>query len=103
MPWLLPICWHNLQEDLSVEALAKRAGMSPRNFSRAYSKHVGHSPGKAVEIMRLEKARVMLETTDIPIKVISIQVGFKDYERMRRTFIRHTGISPIDYRQRFGL
>jgi len=93
----------NLNSDLSVSVLAERVGMSPRNFSRAYAKHVGHTPGRAVEVFRLEKAKQMLETTDIPIKTISAQVGFNDYERMRRTFIRHTGINPNDYRRRFGL
>lgn len=93
----------NLQADLSVDVLAKQVDMSPRNFSRAYTEHVGYSPGKAVELVRLERAKIMLETTGIPIKTISLQLGFRDYERMRRTFIRHTGISPIDYRRRFGL
>lgn len=93
----------NMEENLSVDVLAQRVDMSPRNFSRAYTEHVGHSPGKAVELARLERAKIMLETTNIAIKKIALQLGFNDYERMRRTFVRHTGISPIDYRRRFGL
>lgn len=92
----------HLDSDLSVDALAKQIGMSSRNFSRAYTAHVGCSPAKAVEVLRLEKAKLLLETTDLPLKTIAIQVGFIDQERMRRTFMRHTGISPTDYRQRFG-
>ncbi|OED36737.1 hypothetical protein AB833_26155 [Chromatiales bacterium (ex Bugula neritina AB1)] len=93
----------NMQADLSVEVLAKRVDMSPRNFSRAYAGHVGYPPGRAVELIRFERAKIMLETTSIPIKKISLQLGFKNHERMRRTFIRHTGIGPAEYRQRFGL
>jgi len=93
----------NLKTDLSVNVLAERVDMSPRNFSRVYTAHVGRSPGKAVELFRVQKAKIMLETTDIPIKSITLKVGFADYERMRRTFVRHTGVSPNDYRRRFGL
>jgi len=57
---------NNLQSDLSVNALAEQVGMSPRNFSRLYTEHVGCSPGKAVESLRLAKAKIMLETTNVP-------------------------------------
>jgi len=93
----------NLNSKLTVDVLAERVGMSTRNFTRVYTAHVGCAPAKAVEKLRVEKARIMLETTNIPIKSISHQVGFKDYERMRRSFNRNTGIAPVDYRRRFGL
>jgi len=93
----------NIQVVDSLEILVKRVGMSSRNFSRVYSEEFGCSPGKAVEMLRFAKARLLLETTNIPIKSIAIQVGCKDYERIRRTFIRNAGISPIDYRCRFSL
>ena len=92
----------NLDADLSVSALALKMGMSERSFSRRYADQVGQTPAKAVENLRLEGARRLLETTDRSIKAISLICGFKSYERMRRTFVRQIGIVPIEYRQKFG-
>ncbi len=91
----------NLQCDLRVDAMAERVNMSARNFSRLYSKQMGLTPAKAVEAMRTEKARDLLETTDISIKRIATQCGFNDEERMRRAFLRLLGVAPSDYRQGF--
>jgi transcriptional regulator GlxA family with amidase domain len=96
--WIL----NNLDKGLTVEALAKQADMSERSFARLYAKHTGMTPAKAVEIFRFEEARRLLETTRSSLKAISHTCGFKDYERMRRTFVRHIDISPIEYRRRFG-
>ena len=92
----------HLGSDLSNEVLAKKVGMSERSFSRQYATHVGQTPAKAVEIFRFEKAKRLLETTNTSVKVVSTNCGFNDYERMRRTFVRHIGVSPLEYRQRFG-
>lgn len=92
----------NLSLNLSNEILAKKVGMSERSFSRQYAAHAGQTPAKAVEIFRFEEAKRLLETTDTSVKVVSSGCGFKDYERMRRTFIRQIGVSPMEYRQRFG-
>lgn len=91
----------NLQCDLRVEVLAERVNMSARNFSRLYSKQMGLTPAKAVEAIRTEMARDLLETTDISIKRIAAQCGFNDEERMRRAFLRLLGVAPSDYRQGF--
>ena len=92
----------NLDKTLNVETLAEKVGMSRRNFSRTYSKLVGKTPAKAVEIIRFEHAKSLLETTNLSLKSISKTCGFKDYERMRRTFVRQIGISPLEYHHRFG-
>ncbi|MEM8795050.1 MAG: helix-turn-helix domain-containing protein [Pseudomonadota bacterium] len=91
----------NLQRDIRTEELADRAGMSLRNFHRQYSATMGITPAKAVETIRVERARELLETTDHSMKVIANQCGFGEEERMRRAFIRLTHINPSDYRQRF--
>ena len=96
--WIL----ENLSKDLKVEVLAEKAGMSLRNFTRTYSASLGQTPAKAVEHFRLEQAKHLLETTKSSIKLISQQCGFNDYERMRRTFIRKIGVTPLEYRARFG-
>jgi transcriptional regulator GlxA family with amidase domain len=92
----------NLQADLSVPALAEAASMSPRNFARVYQKETGDSPARAVEKLRVEAARRLLETAAEPIKRVADRAGFGDDERMRRAFIKTLGVSPQDYRSRFS-
>lgn len=93
----------NLSADLRVEALAERAGMSPRSFARLYAAHTGETPARAVEALRLEAAQRMLtEQPGVNIASIAQRCGFGDDERMRRAFIRAVGVPPTDYRERFG-
>lgn len=87
--------------DLSVEALAERLSMSPRNFSRIFLKEVGTTPASFVEQVRLNVARSKIEQTQLPLKAVSEQSGFGNDEQMRRAFQRHLKISPQDYRERF--
>ncbi len=91
----------HLKQDLRVEALAERMNMSARNFSRLYSRQMGLTPAKAVEAIRTEAARNLLETTDLGVKQVAAECGFNDEERMRRAFMRLLSVSPSDYRQGF--
>jgi len=91
-----------LDKNLSVEALAHQAAMSPRNFSRAFLAETGITPAKAVERMRLESAREQVEHSADPIDVVARRVGFGDPERMRRAFVRAFGQPPQALR-RLGL
>ncbi len=84
----------HLDARLTVEVLAERAAMSPRHFSRAFSRSVGMSPARAVERLRLETARERVEHSSMPIEVIAGMVGFHDPERMRRAFLRAFGQPP---------
>jgi transcriptional regulator GlxA family with amidase domain len=84
----------HLASDLSVEALADVARLSPRQFSRVFREETGQSPAKAIERLRVEAARLMMETTRHPIEVISRETGFGDRERMRQAFLRAFGQSP---------
>ena len=97
--WVL----NNLDKEITVALLASKVDMSDRSFARLYLKHTGMTPAKAVEKFRFEKARSLLESTTASLKSISYECGFKDYERMRRSFFRQMGISPLEYRRRFGL
>ena len=92
----------HLAEDLSIELLAEQVSMSPRNFYRKYKEITGLSPARAVERFRLEEAQRLLTTTKQSIASISRRCGFSGYEGMRRCFMRHIGVSPQDYRERFG-
>ncbi|MBB5770245.1 transcriptional regulator GlxA family with amidase domain [Brevundimonas vesicularis] len=84
----------NLGARLSVEDLAEIAHLSPRQFSRAFVAETGQSPAKAIEHLRLEAARVMMEDTRHPIDVVAQQTGFGDRDRMRRAFMRNLGQPP---------
>jgi transcriptional regulator GlxA family with amidase domain len=92
----------NLEADLSIPALAAAARMSPRNFARVYIRETGESPARAVEKVRIEAAIRLLESTDESVKVIANRTGFGDDERMRRAIVKTYGVSPQDYRNRFG-
>ncbi len=83
-----------LAEPLSVERLASQAAMSPRNFARAFAAETGLTPAKAVERLRLEAARLRVETTHEPIDRVAEAAGFHDPERMRRAFLRAFGQPP---------
>ena len=74
--------------DLTVPALAERAGMSLRAFSRAFLAEVGETPARWVEGMRLDAARRALEAGAASIKSVAVRSGFGDDERMRRAFLR---------------
>ncbi|WP_426231695.1 GlxA family transcriptional regulator [Pararhizobium sp. DWP3-4] len=84
----------NLKSALSVEQLANVAHLSPRQFSRAFRSETGQSPAKAVEHLRLEAARLMMEQSRHPIEYVAAETGFADRERMRRAFLRAFGQPP---------
>lgn len=78
----------HLKAELSVERLAYVANLSPRQFSRIFLAQTGKSPAKAIENLRVESARLMMETGRHSIDVVATETGFGDRERMRRAFIR---------------
>ena len=89
----------NLHTVLSVEQLADAAHLSPRQFSRAFHAETGQSPAKAVENLRVEAARVMMEQGRHPMDVVANETGFADRERMRRAFLRAYGQPPQTMRR----
>jgi transcriptional regulator GlxA family with amidase domain len=84
----------NLDKQLTVGQLAAAAHLSSRQFSRAFRAETGQSPAKAVENLRIEAARLMMEQSRHPIDVIARQTGFADRDRMRRAFLRAFGQPP---------
>lgn len=84
----------NLRTPLSVEQLARAANLSPRQFSRAFNAETGQSPAKAVENLRVEAARTLMEQSRHPIEVVARETGFADPDRMRRAFLRAFGQPP---------
>ncbi len=92
----------NLADDLKVERLAGKAGMSERSFSRVYTARVGHTPAKTVEAMRFEAACGLLESTQLVLKQVAALAGLGNEQNLRRVFLRRFGLNPIEYRQRFS-
>ena len=84
----------NLHTPLTVDRLAEAANLSVRQFSRAFREETGQSPAKAVENLRLEAARLMVEQGRLPIDVVARETGFADPDRMRRAFLRAFGEPP---------
>jgi transcriptional regulator GlxA family with amidase domain len=82
----------NLRNPLTIEELAAVANLSPRQFSRAFLAETGQSPAKAVEQLRLEAARFMIEEGRHTVNVVAQETGFADRERMRRAFLRTFGV-----------
>jgi transcriptional regulator GlxA family with amidase domain len=89
----------NLSADLSVEALAARAAMSPRNFARVFRAETGVTPARLIEKLRLEAARVAVEQTSTSLQEIARTAGFGDPERMRVAFLRAYGQPPMVLRR----
>jgi transcriptional regulator GlxA family with amidase domain len=89
----------NLQTHLTVERLAEAAHLSPRQFSRAFQQETGHSPAKAIENLRIEAARLMVEQGRHSLDVIAREAGFGSRDRMRRAFIRSFGQAPQEIRR----
>jgi transcriptional regulator GlxA family with amidase domain len=84
----------NLHRSLTVEELAETVHMSARQFSRVFTLETGQSPAKAVERLRLEAARLMIEQSRHPLDVIAKETGFRDRRHMREVFLRGFGLPP---------
>jgi transcriptional regulator GlxA family with amidase domain len=91
----------HLHENIDIDALARRAGMSTRTLERRHIAKLGKTPLKVVETMRLEAARLSLEDASLSLKQIARRTGFGDVQRLRRAFHRQFGIAPHEYRERF--
>jgi transcriptional regulator GlxA family with amidase domain len=87
---------------LGVEELAEAAHLSPRQFSRTFRSETGQSPAKAVEHLRVEAARLMLESGRHSLDVVARETGFADRERMRRSFLRAFGQPPQAIKRALG-
>ena len=91
----------NLDQDLSVGALAKQCGMSPRHFARVFATEKRLTPGRFVEQSRIDAARALLESSNEPIKKIAARCGFGSLDSMRRAFIKTLGVTTRQYAERF--
>lgn len=84
----------HLSRPLSVEELADVVHLSPRQFTRVFTAETGESPAKAVERLRLEAARLMIEQSRHSLDVVARETGFRDRRHLREVFMRGFGVPP---------
>jgi transcriptional regulator GlxA family with amidase domain len=95
--WML----EHLKEDLTVEKLAERIGMSARHFSRVCLRETKMNPGQFVDRMRVEAAQQLIDSSSMGLKEIAEACGFNSADSMRRTFLRVLGVTAGEYTMRF--
>jgi transcriptional regulator GlxA family with amidase domain len=92
----------HFREEVGIEALAKRAAMSPRTFIRRFKAATGRLPGEYLQMTRIAAARDLLENASTSIQEVSARVGYADLAFFRALFKRHMGMTPAEYRARFA-
>ncbi len=91
----------HLDERLGVDELARAAHMSRRSFIRAFKESTGTTPGAWVRERRVEEARRLLETTELPVDAVAARCGFASPITMRQNFAEAYATTPSEYRRRF--
>lgn len=89
-------------EESPVAKMAAMSGLSDRSFARRFSKATGLSPLEYVHALRLEEAKQMLESSHDSVEAIANEVGYEDSGFFGRLFRRKVGLTPTQYRKRFG-
>jgi len=92
----------HLGDDLTVDALARQAGMSARNFARVFARDAGVTPAEFIESARLDAARVLLEASQEPLKTIAWRCGFRNRDHLRAVFVKRLGLTAMQYRSNFA-
>ncbi len=78
------------------------SGLPERTFKRRFTDTTGMSPLEYVHTVRLEEAKQLLETTDLPVEAVAVDVGYQDASFFNRLFRRKASLTPAQYRRRFG-
>lgn len=92
----------NLSRDFKIEQVAEAVAVSPRTLIRRFQNTLGETPQSFTQILRIEKCKVLLETTQLSFAEIVHRCGYNDESAFRRLFKRHCQLSPRDYRRRFN-
>ncbi|WNW13935.1 GlxA family transcriptional regulator [Pseudomonas sp. DTU_2021_1001937_2_SI_NGA_ILE_001] len=91
-----------LEEPFTVERMATLANMSARHFSRLFAREMGMTPMEFLQNARIDRARSLLEITDLPLKTIAYKSGFGSVRHMRQLFNARLGLTPVQYREQFS-
>jgi transcriptional regulator GlxA family with amidase domain len=85
-----------------VVAMVERSGLTERTFKRRFAKATGLSPMEYLHTLRLEESKQMLEAGELPVEAVAIEVGYEDASFFGCLFHRKVGLTPVQYRKRFG-
>ncbi|WP_434603686.1 GlxA family transcriptional regulator [Pseudomonas sp. Z4-7] len=92
----------HLEEPFSIERMADLAAMSSRHFARVFQREVKMTPMEFLQGARIDRARQLLESTDLPLKTVAFRSGFGSVRHMRQLFSEKLGLTPVQYRQQFS-
>jgi transcriptional regulator GlxA family with amidase domain len=92
----------HLDEAFSIERMASLATMSPRHFARVFAREVNMTPMEFLQSARIDCARNLLETTELPLKTVAFKSGFGSVRHMRFLFGEKLGLTPTQYREQFS-
>jgi len=92
----------HLEQPLTLERLAEAAALSPRHLSRVFTRDVGMTPMAFIQNARIDRARNLLESTELPLKTVAFKSGFGSVRHMRLLFNERLGRSPAEYRAQFN-
>lgn len=92
----------HFDREVSIDVLADRSRMSPRNFIRRFKAATGRLPGAYIQMLRVSAARELLEQGAASIQTVCSKIGYEDVAHFRSLFKRHTGMTPAEYRNRFA-
>lgn len=92
----------HIEQAFTVQKMADLVAMSGRNFARTFQREVGITPLQYLQNARIDRARKLLEGTDLPLKVVAAQCGFGSDRHLRKVFCERIGMTPAQYRAQFG-
>ena len=91
----------NYSEKINVDDLANRFAVSRRNFERRFKKATQYSPAEYIQYLKIEAARKQLESSRFHVNEVMYSVGYSDNKAFRTTFKKITGLSPLEYKNKF--
>jgi len=93
---------NNVPERISVEALASKFTIGRRHFERRFKKATNNTPVEYIQRVKIEAAKKWLETSAKNVNEVMYEVGYADTKAFRTVFKKITGLSPVDYRNRYN-
>jgi transcriptional regulator GlxA family with amidase domain len=91
-----------VDEKISVEDLSSRFAVGRRNFDRRFIKATGNTPLEYTQRVKIESAKKALETSRKTVNEVMYEVGYSDVKAFREVFRKITGISPLEYRNKYN-
>ena len=92
----------HLDHAFSIDSMARMASMSPRHFARVFAREVNMTPMEFLQGARIDRARNLLETSELPLKTVAFKSGFGSVRHMRFLFTEKLGLTPAQYREQFS-